>query len=45
MAVLPAYGDFTGTHTVVPEPGDRIFLVGIDAVFEVGVAKGVKKVK
>jgi len=35
MAVLPAYGDFTGTHTVVPEPGDRIFLVGIDAVFEV----------
>ena len=36
MAVLPAYGGFTGTHTVVPKPRDRIFLVGPDAVFEVG---------
>ena len=36
MAVLPAYGDFTGTHTVVPKPRDRIFMVGPDAVFEVG---------
>lgn len=36
MAVLPAFGIFTGTHSVVPKRRDRIFLVGPDAVFEVG---------
>lgn len=35
MAVLPAYGHFTGTHTVVKKPGDRIFLLGPEAVFAV----------
>lgn len=42
MAVLPAFGIFTGTHPVVPKRRDRIFLVGPDAVFEVG-AKALAK--
>jgi metallophosphoesterase superfamily enzyme len=35
IAVLPAFGSFTGTHTVLVESGDRVFLVGPDAVVEV----------
>lgn len=35
LAVLPAYGDFTGSHPVIKKPGDRIFLAGPEAVFEV----------
>lgn len=34
LAVLPAFGAFTGTHSVSPAPGDRIFLVGPDSLFE-----------
>ncbi len=34
-AVLPAFGDFTGTHVVSPAVGDRVFAVGPDAVIEV----------
>jgi uncharacterized protein len=34
-AVLPAFGDFTGTHAVSPEAGDRVFAVGPDTVIEV----------
>ncbi len=34
VAVLPAFGTFTGTHSVRPNPGDRIFLVGPDSVGE-----------
>ena len=35
MAVLPAFGNFTGTHPIVKKPRDRIFLVGPEAVIEV----------
>jgi DNA ligase-associated metallophosphoesterase len=35
LAVLPAFGSFTGTHTVQANSGERIFLVGPDAVAEV----------
>jgi DNA ligase-associated metallophosphoesterase len=34
-AVLPAFGDFTGTHVISPETDDRVFAVGPDAVIEV----------
>lgn len=33
--VLPAFGEFTGGGDVVPEPGDRVFVVAGDAVMEV----------
>jgi DNA ligase-associated metallophosphoesterase len=36
LAVLPAYGDFTGTHSISRKPRDRVFLVGPEAVLEVG---------
>ncbi|HEU4621445.1 MAG TPA: ligase-associated DNA damage response endonuclease PdeM [Burkholderiaceae bacterium] len=32
LGVLPAFGSFTGTHTIAPAPGDRIFLVTPDRV-------------
>jgi uncharacterized protein len=35
MAVLPAYGSFTGTHPIAKKPGDRIFLVGPETVIAV----------
>ena len=34
LAVLPAYGGFTGTHPVRPKERDRIFLVGPNEVVE-----------
>jgi DNA ligase-associated metallophosphoesterase len=27
VGVLPAFGDFTGSHTISPQPGDRIYAV------------------
>ena len=38
MAVLPAFGSFTGTATIRPAGSDRVFLVGPGAVREVPVA-------
>ncbi len=35
VAVLPAFGRFTGTHPVRVKRGDRVFAVGPDAVLEV----------
>lgn len=35
LAVLPAFGSFTGTYTVSPEPKDRVFVVGEGAVVEI----------
>jgi uncharacterized protein len=32
VGVLPAFGDFTGTHVVQAEPGDRVFVVAQDSV-------------
>jgi DNA ligase-associated metallophosphoesterase len=34
-AVLPAFGEFTGSHVVRPEPGDRVFVVADDRVLPV----------
>jgi len=35
LAVLPAFGAFTGCHAVRPRPGDRVFAVGPASVVEV----------
>lgn len=35
VGVLPAFGAFTGMHTVRAEPGDRLFAVADDSVVEV----------
>jgi uncharacterized protein len=35
VAVLPAFGSFTGTYTVLPRQGDRVFVVADDAVIDV----------
>jgi DNA ligase-associated metallophosphoesterase len=35
VAVLPAFGEFTGMHPVRREPGDRVWVVADDAVIEV----------
>lgn len=36
VAVLPAFGDFTGLATVAPTPDDRVFVVAGDTVVEAG---------
>ena len=36
MAVLPAFGSFTGIGTVRPEAGERLFAVADDEVVEIG---------
>jgi DNA ligase-associated metallophosphoesterase len=33
-AVLPAFGDFTGSSTITPAPGDRVFVVAEGQVLE-----------
>jgi metallophosphoesterase superfamily enzyme len=35
VGVLPAFGAFTGTHTITPAPGDRVFAVADDRVLAV----------
>ncbi|MDH4051475.1 MAG: ligase-associated DNA damage response endonuclease PdeM, partial [Rubrivivax sp.] len=32
VGVLPAFGAFTGSHVVLPQPGDRVFVVHDDRV-------------
>lgn len=39
-ALLPAFGEFTGSHRISPEPGDRVFAIGPDAVLEVSALFG-----
>lgn len=36
VAVLPAFGEFTGTYVVQPQSGDRVFVVAESRVIEVG---------
>ena len=36
MAVLPAFGSFTGLGMVTPEPGERLFVVAEEEVVRVG---------
>lgn len=38
LAVLPAFGSFTGTHGVSPEREDRVFVVGPGEVIDVSIA-------
>lgn len=38
VLVLPAFGSFTGGARVQAEPGDRVFMLGPDAVVEVPLA-------
>lgn len=35
LALLPAFGHFTGTHAIKPVAGDRVFLVGKEQVLDV----------
>ena len=35
LAILPAFGEFTGMHPIQPRQGDRVFAAGLDDVFEV----------
>lgn len=32
--ILPAFGDFTGTHTLHPKKGNRVFVIAADEVVE-----------
>jgi len=36
--VLPAFGEFTGTHNIKPAPGDKIYGIGPDTVISMPVA-------
>ncbi len=38
IAVLPAFGQFTGSHTVQPQADDRVFVVADDTVRELPTA-------
>ena len=38
VAVLPAFGTFTGTHSITAGPRERIFLIGPDSVMEIQTA-------
>jgi hypothetical protein len=38
VGVLPAFGAFTGNHVVLPQPGDRIFVVHDEQVRALPVA-------
>ena len=35
VGVLPAFGDFTGAHSITPNPGDRVYVVADDRVLQV----------
>lgn len=35
VCVLPAFGEFTGTYTVQPQTGDRVFVVANEEVIEI----------
>jgi len=35
VAVLPAFGSFTGTHRIIPNRHDRIFVAGPDEIIDV----------
>jgi len=35
VGVLPAFGDFTGMHSIQQRPGDRVWAVADEAVREV----------
>jgi uncharacterized protein len=36
VAVLPAFGSFTGLGMITPEPGERVFVVAEGEVVPVG---------
>jgi metallophosphoesterase superfamily enzyme len=39
-AVLPAFGAFTGTAVVDPDPGDRVCVIAGDRVLELPARRG-----
>ena len=44
IAILPAFGTFTGTHPIKPHRGDRIFAIGPDgAVAEIPAARPARR--
>ena len=43
LAVLPAFGSFTGSHSVSPAEHDRIFVVGPDEVIDLSKVTSRKK--
>jgi DNA ligase-associated metallophosphoesterase len=45
-AILPAFGEFTGGHTVEPNPGMQLYAVGAQAVWQLAAkSKGIKNTK
>jgi DNA ligase-associated metallophosphoesterase len=40
MAVLPAFGEFTGVADIAAEPGDRVWVIADAAVVGVAIARG-----
>jgi len=40
QAVLPAFGEFTGGHTVAPKPGLQLYAVGGQAVWQLPNSRG-----
>jgi len=43
VAVLPAFGGFTGMHALPREPGDRLFAIADNAVVDVGPGRGARQ--
>lgn len=37
-AVLPSFGDFTGSFQISPAPGDRVFAAAPEGVYEAGIS-------
>ncbi len=44
-AVLPAFGEFTGGHTVVPQPNVQLYAAGGQAVWRLAPSRGLITVK
>jgi uncharacterized protein len=36
MGVMPAFGEFTGTHTIQPKKGDQVFVIAENRVMQIG---------
>ena len=45
IAVLPAFGSFTGAHPISPRRGERVFAIGPDCVLEVKAPSAVAAIR
>jgi metallophosphoesterase superfamily enzyme len=36
IGVLPAFGEFTGNHTILPKKGDQIFVIAENRLVKIG---------